>query len=268
MNPTWQSSRWLISSSWIRMNEFESDWTSLSQSFVQNGWIQDGRSSRWDAIFKISEQSLSLSEIELVWVRVRVEGECFWVNLREDNNVSKSKMAMSESNMAEFKMAGNIKLSQNEQVNFFLCKMAVSKIAEFKMAAIINLSENEQVKFFFVQNGWIHDGRSTRWLPSSSSVRMNQFESDWIRLSQSFVQHGWIQDGRIQDGCHLLFSQIELVWVRVRLEGECFWVNLREDNKVSWIQNGSVWIQHGRVQDGCHHQVESEWMSDSYFSAK
>ena len=23
------------------MNEFESDWTSLSQTFVQNGWIQD-----------------------------------------------------------------------------------------------------------------------------------------------------------------------------------------------------------------------------------
>ena len=36
-------SRWLPSSSWVRMNEFESDWTSLSQSFVQNGWIQDGR---------------------------------------------------------------------------------------------------------------------------------------------------------------------------------------------------------------------------------
>ena len=25
------------------MNEFESDWTSLSQSFVQNGLIQDGK---------------------------------------------------------------------------------------------------------------------------------------------------------------------------------------------------------------------------------
>ena len=56
------------------------------------------------------------SQIELVWVRVRMEEECFWVNLREDNKVFESKMAMSESNMAEFKMAAIIKLSQNEWV--------------------------------------------------------------------------------------------------------------------------------------------------------
>ena len=52
--------------------------------------------------------------MELVWVKIRVEEECFWVNLREDNKVSKSKMAVSESNMAEFKMADIIKLSENE----------------------------------------------------------------------------------------------------------------------------------------------------------
>ena len=62
------------------MNKFESDWISLSQS--QSG--------------------------------VRV----FWVNLREDKKVSESKMAVSESNMVEFKMAAIIKLSQNEWVKF------------------------------------------------------------------------------------------------------------------------------------------------------
>ena len=60
---------------------------------------------------------------------------------------------------------------------------------------------------------------------------MNEFESDWISLSESFVQNGWIEDGTIQDGIHHQVNQIELVWVRV--EGECFWVNLREDEKVS-----------------------------------
>ena len=45
-----------------------------------------------------------------------MELECFWVNLREDNKVSESKMAVSESNMAEFKMAAIIKLSQNDWV--------------------------------------------------------------------------------------------------------------------------------------------------------
>ena len=95
-----------------------------------------------------------------------MEGECFWVNLREGKKVSESKMAVSESNMVEFKMAVNIKLSQNEWVKVFFCangedqsrqvwvslrgktmmaesKMAKFKMAEFKMAAIIKLSENE-----------------------------------------------------------------------------------------------------------------------------
>ena len=58
------------------MNEFESDWISVSQNL--NEW------------------------------------ECFWVNQREENKVSESKMAVSESNMAEFTMAAIIKLSQNE----------------------------------------------------------------------------------------------------------------------------------------------------------
>ena len=91
---------------------------------------------------------MSLSPIELVWIRVRVEWECFCVNLREDNKVSESKMTVSQSNMAEFKMAAIIKLSQNELVKVFCAnggkhswqvwvnlrentKMAESKMAKF-----------------------------------------------------------------------------------------------------------------------------------------
>ena len=59
---------------------------------------------------------MSLSQIKLVWVRVRVDWEYFGVKLREENKVSESKMAVSESNMVEFKMAAIIKLSQNEYV--------------------------------------------------------------------------------------------------------------------------------------------------------
>ena len=98
-----------------------------------------------DCHHQVKWEWMSLSQIELVWVRVRMERECFWVNLREDNKVSESKMAVAESS----------------------------------------------------------EWQNSRWLPSSSWVRMNEFESDWISLSQS------------QNG------------VRV------FWVNLREDNKVS-----------------------------------
>ena len=141
-------------------------------------------------------------------------------------------MAVYESNMAEFKMAVIIKLSQNEWVKFILCKMAESKMTEFKMTAIIKLSQNEEGKFF--------------------------------------VQNGWIQDGRIQDGCHHLVNWIELVWVRVRVrvEWECFWVNLREDNKVFEYKMAVYESNMAKVQDDCHHQVESEWMSDSSFLCK
>ena len=69
-----------------------------------------------------------------------MEWECFWVNIREDNKVSESKMAATESSIAELKMAAIIKLSQNEWVKFILCKMAESKMAEFKMVAIIKLN--------------------------------------------------------------------------------------------------------------------------------
>ena len=104
------------------MNEFESDWIRLSQSFVQHDWIQDGRIQ--DGCHHL------VSQIELVWVRVRVEGECFWVNLREDNKVFESKIAVSESNMAEFKMAAIIKLSQNEWVKFFFVQIVGTNLGK------------------------------------------------------------------------------------------------------------------------------------------
>ena len=177
------------------------------------------------------------------------------------------------------------------------------------------------MKFFFVQNGWIQDGQiqdgchhqvewewmnevffcskwlnprwqNSRWLTSSNWVRMNEFESDWISLSQSFVQNGFIQDGRIQDGCHHQINQTELVWIRSecsesviewiwekitrclnprwqclnpwpgRIQDGCHhpsWVRMNEFESdwislsQSFVQNG--WIQDGRIQDGCHHEV-------------
>ena len=48
-----------------------------------------------------------------------MEWECFWVNQREDNKVSESKMAVTESNMADFKLATIMKMSQNQWVNFY-----------------------------------------------------------------------------------------------------------------------------------------------------
>ena len=94
------------------INLSENAWVKFfySNGSIQNGRIQDG----WH--HQVKWEWMSLGQIELVWVRVRVERECFWVNLREDNKVFESKMAMSESKIAEFKMAAIIKLSQNEWV--------------------------------------------------------------------------------------------------------------------------------------------------------
>ena len=96
---------------------------------MQNGWIQDGRIQ--DGCHH------QVNQIELVWVRVRVEGECFWVNLREDNKVSESKMAVSESNMAEFRMAAIIKFSQNEWVKFFYTNGGEGSVNEVYIVSMV-----------------------------------------------------------------------------------------------------------------------------------
>ena len=64
--------------------------------------------------------------------------------------------------------------------------MAVSEsnIAEFKMAAIIKLSQNEWVKLSFVQNGWIHNGRI-------QDGCHHQVESEWMTLSQ--IELVWVR---------------------------------------------------------------------------
>ena len=77
------------------MKKFELDWISLCQSFVQDGLNPRCLNSsmaefQMAAIIKLGENEWGLSQIELVWVRVGMEWECFWVNLRDDNKVSES----------------------------------------------------------------------------------------------------------------------------------------------------------------------------------
>ena len=142
LNPRWQNSRrpnsrWPPSSSWVRMNEwsffvqmvgrevwvkfFLCKWwepilasMSVFERKNYDGWIQDGQIQD-DRIqdgchHQVEWEWMSLSQIELVWVRVRVKGECFWVNLREENKVSEFHNAEAESRWCKFKMATIIKL--------------------------------------------------------------------------------------------------------------------------------------------------------------
>ena len=153
-----------------------------------------------------------------------------------------------------------------------LCKMAESKMADFKMFAIIKLSQNEWVKFFLCK-GLNPIQQDSRWLPSSSWVRMNEWSS-------FFVQNGWIKDGRFQDSYKhqvesewMSLSQIELVWVRVLCKmaeskmaefkmAAIIKLSQNEWVKFFFVQNG--WIKDGRFQDSYNHQVESEWMSEVF----
>ena len=185
LNANWQNSRWLALSSWVRMNEFESDWISLSQ---------------------ILSERVFLSKSQV------------------------SECKMTDSNMAEFKMAAIIKLRMN--ISFFCVWIASvmslrvsdgSNMAEFKMAAIIKLSENES-EWIWCEESFLWISRwNPRWEPSSSWQNERVSEELWEVLCKL----RWLNpNGRIQDGCHhqvnqsvesewMSLSQIELVWVRV-----------------------------------------------------
>ena len=191
-----------------------------------------------------------------------MEGDCFWVNLREDNKVSESKMAVSESNMAEFKMAAIIKLSQNERVNFFvqdgwiqdsriqddchhqvececmsevfLCKMAKSMMAKFKMAAIIKLSENEWVKFFLCKMA------KSMMADFKMVAIMKLSENAWVKFFCGKAE------SKMAD-----FKMAAII-------------KLSQNEQVNFfVQIG--WIQDSRIQDGCHHQFEWECMREVFF---
>ena len=47
LNPRWQNWRWLPSSSWVRMNKFESDWITLSQ---ESEWRESVFEWIWEKI--------------------------------------------------------------------------------------------------------------------------------------------------------------------------------------------------------------------------
>ena len=175
--------------------------------------------------------------------------------------------------------APNSKFGREVWVKFFFLQMVGTNLGKCEWVW-------EEKLRWLNPRWWNSRWQNSRWLPSSSWVRMNEFESDWISLSQSqsgvrvflseserrkqgvWIQHGrsWIQHGGIQDGCHhqvegewMSLSQIKLVLSQSQSGVRVF---LSESER----RKQGVWIQHGRIQDGCHHQVESEWMSEVFFN--
>ena len=179
------------------------------------------------AIIKLSWEWMSLSQIELVWVRFRVEWECFWVNLREDNKVYESKIAVSESNMAVLWLNHQ----GDSEFNEWSLPCASSweqNLGKCEWSFFVQILRwlNPRWPEFMIQDG-CHDQVEWEWMSLSqielvcvksewsesvfgepmarvsdssiwavSEFKMAEFkmaaiitaESDWISLRQSFVQ--------------------------------------------------------------------------------
>ena len=186
----------------IKLSENEWVWVrvriSWSQSFVQNGWIEDGRIQ--DGCHHQVESEW-LSEMSNVWIL----------------------------KMSEFKMAAIIKLSQNEWVKIFLCKMAESMMADFKMAAIIKLSQNEWVKVFFVQMNprwelmawqvWVSLREKTKMAESNmAKFKMAEFKMAAIIKWVNQIELVWVR----------VRVEWECFWVNLREDNKVSESNMAE----------------------------------------
>ena len=179
--------------------------------------IQDG------CHHQVKWEWMSLSQIELVWVQSQNGVRVFLSESEvKITMVSECKMAVYESNMAEFKMAAIIKLSQNEWVKFFFVQIVGTNLGKCEWVSEENLR--------WLNPRWQNSRwQNSRWLPSSSWMRMNEFESDWISLGQS------------QNGVRVFLSESE-----------------RRSNESKMAVSESN--QDGRIQDGQRIQDESIWL--------
>ena len=106
-------------------------------------------------------------------------------------------------------MAAIIKLSQNDEEKFYLCKVSESRMAEFKMVAIIKLSQNEWVKFF-LQNGWIQD--DCHHQVKSEWITLNQIELVAARVLCKMAEFKMVE---YKIAAIIKLSENEWIWVRL-----------------------------------------------------
>ena len=203
-NSRWQNSRWLPSPSWLRMNEVESDWISLSQS--QSG----GR--------------VFLSESEGRKQGVWIPQYRSWI---QDGRIQEGQIQDGHHHQVESEGMNEVfcaKGGEGSMSGVFFVQMVGTNLGKYECVW--------QEKLRWLNPRWPNSRwQNSTWLPSSSWVRMNEFESDWISLSQS------------QSGGRVFLSESE-----------------RREQGV-WIPQCRSWIQDGRIQDGhYHHFSVNEWV--------
>ena len=99
-----------------------------------------------------------------------------WVSLRGKTKMAESKLA--KLNMAEFKMAAIIKLSQNEWVKFFLQMWELQNGLRIQNGRIQDGCHHQVESEWMSEVEW-ENGLNPRWLPSSSWVRINEWSFLW-----------------------------------------------------------------------------------------
>ena len=167
---------------------------------------------------------MSLSQNELVWVGVRVSESVFEVNLREDNKVSESKMAVFDSTMAAFKMAAIIKLSQNKWVKFFLCKwweLILASVSEFERKNYYGWIQDGGIQVGRIQDDCHHQVES-EWMSEFFLCKMDESKMAEFNMAAiiTLIQNQWVKFllhkmAESKMAAIIKMSQNEWLWVRL-----------------------------------------------------
>ena len=144
---------------------------------------------------------MSLSQIELVWVRFRV-----FLSESERSNKVSSKMAVAESwqNSRWLTLSSWVRMNE---LSFFCSKWLNPRWQNSRWLSSSSWVRMNEWNYFFVQNGWIWDRQNSRWLTLSSWVTMNEFvrlnffESESRLLNLRWQNSRWLNPSSIQDGC-------------------------------------------------------------------
>ena len=215
LNTTWQNSRWLPSSSWVRMNEWssfcakvwiqdsriqdgchhqvESEWMS-EVFFVQNGWIKDGR-------FQDSYNH----QVESEWMSEVFLWKCWELILA-------SVSEFERKNQDGWIQDGRIQDGYHHLVNQMeLVWLRVRVKEEWFQWIWEKITRCLNPRWQCLNSTW----QNSRWLPSSSWVRMNEWSSfcakwlnprwqnsrwlpssSWVRMNEwSFFCTEWLNQG-------------------------------------------------------------------------
>ena len=205
------------------------------QRFVQNVWIQDGRiQDGWH-----HQVEWRLNEFESDWDWSLSVFEWMWEKITRYLN---QRWQFQNLKMAVFKLAAIIKVKC--RMNEFEVRLCPYSLSQSLSGVRVFLSESER--------------------------KITKVSESKMAVSESNMEE-------FQDGCHhqvesewMSLSQIELVWFRVRMEWECFWVNLREDNKVSEFKMAVT--DHPKLSENwmmfASHEVELVWVNEVLFCSK